>query len=414
MQDDNASKQASNQASNLTSMPAGKPLAGIKVVDLTQIYQGPYASFLMATAGAEVIKVEPLTGERTRGAGGAATPLSFVMLNSNKKSITLNLKSERGISLLKDLVAQADVLLENFAVGTMDRLGIGWEVLRAINPQLIYVTGTGYGLTGPDHDLLAMDHTIQAASGIMSVTGDADRPPGRAGGAPCDIMGGIHMYAGAMTALQGRHQTGKGTRVEVSMLESMYFTLCSELTSFHATGDIPTRSSARSPAGACPYSRYECTDGWIAIICVAPTHWDSILHVIGRPDLVGSADFDTAPKRKARETEVNDMIQAWSITLAREEAYAAMRAANVPVAPIRDLREVQNDPHMHERGMLNYMTHDEMGDLVIPNSPLRFSEYEPNTVDFFPPVGAHNEDVFQGWLGLSPEEINALHNDEVI
>ena len=154
----------------------GKPLEGIRVVDLTQIYQGPYAAFLMAMAGAEVVKVEPLTGERMRGAGGARTPMAFAMLNSNKKSVTLDLKHEKGKELLKALVNEADVLLENFAPGTMDRLGIGWDVLREINPKLIYGCGTGYGLSGPDFDLLAMDHTIQAASGIMSVTGDADHP----------------------------------------------------------------------------------------------------------------------------------------------------------------------------------------------------------------------------------------------
>ncbi len=276
-----------------------QPLAGIRVVDLTQIYQGPYAAFLMATAGAEVIKVEPPGGERLRGAGGKRTPMSFAMLNSNKQSMTLNLKHERGKAILKDLVAKADVLLENFAPGVMDKLGVGWEVLHELNPKLVYVSGSGYGLSGPDRDRLAMDHTIQAAAGIMSVTGDADRPPGRAGGAPCDIMGGIHMYAGALSALVGRNTSGKGTRVEVSMLESMYFTLCSELTVYQFTGELPQRNSARSPAGSCPYSRYRCKDGYIAIICVSEAHWKSILEVIGRKDLIGHPDYASPGARRA-------------------------------------------------------------------------------------------------------------------
>ncbi len=238
-----------------------KLLAGIKVLDLTQIYQGPYAAFLMAQAGAEVIKVEPIGGERLRGFGGEKTPMSFIMLNSNKKSITLDLKQEKGKAMLCEMVQQADVLLENYAPGVMDRLGVGWSVLKEINPMLIYGSGTGYGLSGPDKDMLAMDHTIQAASGVMSVTGDADRPPSRAGGAPCDIMGGVHMYAGVMSALFGRQHSNKGTLVEVSMLDSMYFTLCSELTLYHNRGSLPVRNSARSPAGACPYGRYECQDG---------------------------------------------------------------------------------------------------------------------------------------------------------
>ena len=274
-----------------------KPLEGIRVVDLTQIYQGPYAAFLMAMSGAEVVKVEPRSGERLRGAGGADTPMAFAMLNSNKKSVTLDLKQARGKQLLKDLVVEADVLLENFAVGTMERLGLGWDVLKEVNPQLVYVSGTGYGLTGPDSDLLAMDHTIQAASGLMNATGDENLPPMRAGGAPCDIMGGVQMYSGALTALLGRVRTGKGSRVEVSMLESMYFTLCSEFTSYHASGVIPERNSARSPGRACPYGRYKCLDGWIAIISVSESHWHGILDVIGQQGIKANPDFSTPGKR---------------------------------------------------------------------------------------------------------------------
>jgi CoA:oxalate CoA-transferase len=392
----------------------GKPLDGIRVVDLTQIYQGPYAAFLMATAGAEVIKVEPLSGERTRGHGGSKTPMSFAMLNSNKKSVTLDLKKEDGKALLRDLVRKADVLLENFAVGTMDRLGLGWESLHEINPSLVYVTGTGYGLTGPDRDLLAMDHTIQAASGIMSVTGDADRPPTRAGGAPCDLMGGVHMYAGTLAALVGRGRTGKGTRVEISMLETMYFTLCSELTAYHATGEIPVRNSARSPAGACPYSRYECKDGWLALICVSENHWRNILAVVGREDLVDDPDFGTAMLRKKREEEVNTMISDWTRARTLDDAFATMREARVAVAPIRNIEQSRTNPHLHERGMLNWMDHPDMGEIVLPNSPMRFSEYDYGEVEFYPEPGADNDAVYGAWLGLDDADLQDLRTTQVI
>ncbi len=392
-----------------------QPLNGIRVIDLTQIYQGPYAAFLMATAGAEVIKVEPIGGERLRGAGGARTPMAFAMLNSNKKSVTLNLKSEEGKLLLIDLVAKADVLLENFAPGVMDRLGVGWDVLREINPRLIYVSGTGYGLSGPDRDRLAMDHTIQAAAGIMSVTGDADRPPSRAGGAPCDIMGGAQMYAGALTALVGRANSGKGTLVEVSMLESMYFTLCSELTVYQFTGELPERNSARSPAGSCPYSRYQCADGgFIAIICVSETHWASILKVIGRDDLIGSPAYATPGARRKIEDDVNAMIEGWSMGLPRDEAYRQMREARVAVSPVRNLDEVRDDPHMHERQMLNRVNHPDLGDIVLPNSPIRFSDNKLNEIAPYPATGEHNQEVYADWLGLAAEDITRLSNDGVI
>jgi crotonobetainyl-CoA:carnitine CoA-transferase CaiB-like acyl-CoA transferase len=393
---------------------SNQPLDGIRVIDLTQIYQGPYAAFLMAGAGAEVIKVEPPGGERLRGRGGAHTPLSFVMLNSNKHSVTLNLKEARGKEILKRLVADADVLLENYAPGVMDNLGLGWEVLHALNPRLIYASGTGYGLSGPDRDQLAMDHTIQAASGVMSMTGDPDRPPARAGGAPSDIMGGIHMYAGVMTALVGRAATGKGTRVEVSMLEAMYFTLCSEFAAYHAAGELPERASGRSPAGAAPYGRYRCRDGWIAIICVAETHWQSICRVIGREDLLTDQAFSAAHLRKKRQDEVDAMIETWSSTLPRDEAFAAMRAAKVPVAPVRNLEEVRTDPHLHARGMLRWMTHPEMGEIVLPSSPIRYSDYDPHEVAFFPEAGADNAEIYGDRMGISETELEALRTAGVI
>jgi crotonobetainyl-CoA:carnitine CoA-transferase CaiB-like acyl-CoA transferase len=312
------------------------------------------------------------------------------------------------------MVADADVLLENFAPGVMDRLGVGWDALKQLNPRLIYGSGTGYGLSGPDRDQLAMDHTIQAASGIMSATGDADRPPARAGGAPCDIMGGVHMYAGVMSALVGRASTGKGTLVEVSMLESMYFTLCSELAAYHASGKVPERQSGRSPSGACPYGRYRCLDGWIAVICVAEAHWHAIAQTIGREDLLENPEYDAAHKRKKREAEINEIIEAWSSQLTRDSAFAAMREARVPVAPVKTLDEVNVNPHLLARGMLNPMHHDLMGDIVLPNSPIRYSDYESNTLEFFPEPGAHNKQIYGDWLGLDAAEQASLAERDII
>ncbi|MEP6870188.1 MAG: CoA transferase, partial [Novosphingobium sp.] len=217
------------------------PLAGIRVIDLGQVYQGPYASFLMAKAGAEVIKVEPPGGEpgrlRAEVSGGAMLP--FEMLNANKRSITINLKNARGRELLVELVRSADVLLENFSPGVMDRLGVGWETLHAVNPRLIYGSGTGFGLSGPDRGNLAMDITIQAASGVMSVTGMPDGPPVRAGPAIADFLGGIHLYAAVLTALVERGRTGIGRLVEVAMQEAVFPTLASSLGMAYETGEEP-------------------------------------------------------------------------------------------------------------------------------------------------------------------------------
>src|SRR5229473_6439703 len=197
---------------------ANTPLSDVTALDFGQIFQGPYASFLMAKAGAFVIKIEPPRGEpgRRRAAPGKSATLPFAMLNQNKHAITLNLKHERGRALLGEMVKRADVLLENFSPGTMDGLGVGWSRLREINPRLIYASGTGFGISGPDRDNLAMDMTIQAASGIMSVTGFADGPPVKTGVTIADFMGGIHAYGGIMTALFEREHSGIGRLVEIA------------------------------------------------------------------------------------------------------------------------------------------------------------------------------------------------------
>ncbi len=218
------------------------PLDGVTVIDLSQIYNGPYATFMMAMAGAEVIKIEPPGGEHLRrrsAVGGAALP--FAMLNGSKRSVVLDLKTEAGRDALLDLVAQADVVVENFAPGTMDRLEVGWARLQAVNPRLIYAASSGYGSTGPNRDYPAMDLTVQAMSGIMSVTGFPDRPPVKAGPALCDFFAGTHLYGAIVTALYERERTGRGRRVEVAMQEAVYASLSSNLGLYFDTGDTQCR-----------------------------------------------------------------------------------------------------------------------------------------------------------------------------
>src|SRR5688572_30873802 len=392
------------------------PLTGIRVIDLTQILQGPYCAFLMAMAGAEVIKVEPLTGDRTRRrAESKVPPVSFAMLNSNKKSVTLDLRSARGKEILKALVKDADVLLENYAPGVMDRLGLGYSVLKEINPRLIYATGTGYGITGPARDRLAMDHTIQADGGLMSVTGERGGPPARAGGTPVDVLGGIHLHAGVMQALLGREKTGKGTLVESAMIEAMYFVFTGEIASYYRTGKLAPRRGDKSPSLRVPYSRYLCKDGrYLVIMVVAEAHWDNLLMVIGREDLKGHTDYNSDTKRGAREQEINGMIESWTKQRTRDEAVAELRARRIPVSPVRDVAEVIHDPHMHQRGMLRKLHHAELGDVVLPRSPIRLSEYEMPELQFCPGLGEHNREVLTGQLGMSDAEIDALEAEGVI
>ena len=349
------------------------PLSGITVIDLSHVYNGPYATFLMALAGATVIKVEPFVGEhlRSRGdMGGAALP--FAMLNSNKKAVTLNLKTEKGRDLLREMAARADILVENFAPGVMDRLGVGAADLHKINPRLIYGSSSGYGKDGPYRDYPAMDLVMQAMCGVINSTGFPDQPPVKSGAAICDFMAGIHLYAAIMTALYERERTGKGRVVEVSMQDATYCSLASNLGMLHARGeDAPARTGNRHGGlGISPYNVYQTNDGYVVLNAPGDHHFRSILDVMGRSDLKDDPRFVNRSARVAHFADVDELIESWTKTLAKNEVARRMLAAKVPCAPVRDLSEVMHDENMHARGSLQWIDHPELGRVVLPHTPL--------------------------------------------
>ena len=392
------------------------PLSDLIVLDFGQIFQGSYATVLMAKAGANVIKIEPPGGEplRKRTPPGAKTTMSFAMLNANKRAITLNLKTVRGRELLFDMVKRADVVLENFGPGAMDRLGVGWDVLHALNPRLIYASGTGYGLSGPSRDNLAMDLTVQAASGIMSVTGFADGPPVRAGVTVADFMGGTHLYAGILTALYERDRSGQGRLVEIAMQEAVYYTLAGSLEQYNRSGKIPKRSGNGGNGAISPYGVYPAKDGFVAIHTGTEGHWHNILDAAGRPELKDEPRFRTMHDRSACVHEVNAIVAAWTSGLTKNEAVAQARKYRIPLAPVRDVSEVMRDEHMHSRGALEWVDHPELGHVVMPTTPLRLHGLDVAAMAPSPRVGQHNDDIYGGWLGLSAEELALLRADGVI
>jgi crotonobetainyl-CoA:carnitine CoA-transferase CaiB-like acyl-CoA transferase len=393
------------------------PLADITVLDFGQIFQGPYATLLMAKAGANVIKIEPPHGEpgRRRAAPGKDTTLPVAMLNANKRAITLNLKSERGRALLRQMVERADVLLENFSPGTMDGLGVGYEVLKTINAQLVYATGSGYGITGPDRDNLAMDFTIQAQSGIMSVTGFPDGPPVKAGPTLVDFMGGIHLYAAVVTALLQRERTGLGQLVEVAMQETVYSSLASSMEYHVRTGELPPRTGNRQSAlASAPYNAFPTADGWVAIHVVTEAHWKNLAKAMGREELADDPRFATNAARVANLEATDAEVAAWTQTLGKSEVFAATRRYRIPCAPVRTVPEVMNDPHMHGRGMLERIDHPELGNIVVPTSPLRLHGAERVRTAPSPTIGQHNAEIYGGWFGLSAGEIAALKAEGAI
>ena len=390
---------------------AALPLAGITVIDFGQIFQGPYATLLLAKGGANVIKVEPPHGEplRRRAAPGKSTTLPIAMLNQNKRAVTLNLKHASGRELLFAMVRRADVLLENFSPGTMDDLGVGWSVLKEINPRLIYTTGTGFGISGPDRDNLAMDLTIQAASGIMSVTGAPDGPPMKAGPTLVDFMGGIHLYGAILTALFEREKSGQGRLVEVAMQETVYSSLAASYEYYHRTGKLPPRAGNRQAGlSSTPYNVYPTNDGHVAIHVVTEGHWKNLTVAMGREDLQTDPRFATNADRVAHMDETDAVVTEWTKTLGKMEVFARTKALRVPCAPVRTAPEVMNDPHMHERGMLARVEHPELGEIVVPTNPLRLHGLPPAPLIPSPTIGQHNAEIYGDWLGLGGDEIAAL------
>ncbi len=387
------------------------PLAGLVVIDFGQIFQGPYATLLLAKNGADVIKIEPPHGEplRRRAGPGTSATLPFAMLNQNKRAVTLNLKHPQGRELLFAMVRRADVLLENFSPGTMDDLGVGWSVLKEINPRLIYATGTGFGISGPDRDNLAMDLTIQAASGIMSVTGAPDGPPMKAGPTLVDYMGGIHLYAAVLTALYDRMTSGEGRLVEVAMQEAVYSSLAASFEYYHRTGEPPPRTGNRQAGlSTAPYNVYPAADGHVAIHIVTERHWQNLLKAMDREELGRDPRFVTNADRIAHMDETDAAVAEWTRTLPKMAIFQGLKAGRVPCAPVRTAPEVMHDPHMHERGMLAEIDHPELGPITVPTSPLRLHGLGLAPAAANPRIGQHNAEIYGGWLGLSADEIAAL------
>lgn len=381
---------------------AGQPLSGIVVLDLSHVYAGPYAGFLMAMAGARVIKIEPPGGEhlRSRGdMGGAAVP--FAMLNSNKESVVLNLKTDDGIALLKEMVAKADVLIENFAPGVMDRLGVGAAALQARNPRLIYGSSSGYGKTGPYRDYPAMDLVMQAMCGVISSTGFPDQPPVKAGPAVCDFAAGTHLFGAVMMALYERERTGQGRVVEVSMQDATYASLASNLGMLHARGDaMPPRTGNRHGGlGISPYNVYQAADGHVVINAPGDAHWRAIARAMGREELADDPRFNSRAARVANMAEVDALVEAWTRRHPRAEITGVLLEAAVPSAPVRELSEVVTDENMHARGSLQWVDHPTLGRVVLPHSPI-LVEGAPR-VALRPSValGADYEAVLGDWLG---------------
>ena len=372
------------------------PLDGVVVLDLGQIYQGPYAGFLLAQSGARVIKVEPPQGESARGRGPT---LPFAMLNSGKECITLDLKSTEGVAQFKQLVRTADVVLMNYAPGVPERLGIGYDVLSELNPKLVYAHACGFGVRNLDGSptestIPAMDLTVQAHSGSMSTTGHDHDPPLKSGTAFIDFLGGTHLFGAITTALFEVERTGQGRSVEVAMADAAYFTLATHLSQWQQTGTTMRNGNRHAGLGMAPYNVYECADGHLAIICVANRHWRALLTAIDRDDLLDDERLRGQTGRAEHMVEVDAIVTAWSSQLPKFVAADILQKAHVPAAAVRTVVEIVHDERQIERRAIQWINHPDLGDIPLHTSPIRWHDSELADLVANHSLGADNERVF--------------------
>lgn len=400
-------------------------LEGIRVVDFTQFEAGPSCTESLAWLGAEVVKVENPglgdPGRRLQRGKPDNDPWYFHQYNANKKSVTLNLKSERGLDLAFELLKKADVMVENMAPGTIERLGLGYDAVKAINPGIIYCQIKGFGTGSPYEKSLAFDMIAQAAGGVISVTGEGDRPPIKPGPTLGDTGTGMLMAISILGALFKRATTGQGRRLQVAMQDAMLHYIRGPFSRTQLTGQAVPRegSSASPPGGLTPRALYPCKPGgpndYVYIFCsrANPEHWQRLLRVMGREDLSGDERFDTQAARAERSAEVDELIASWTRQHTKDEAMKLIGEAGVPAGAVFDTLELMNDASLSERAILQTTEHPTTGEVKMPGWPVRFDGAPPKLLPS-PMLGEHINDVFANWLGMSDEEVAALREEGVL
>ncbi len=399
-------------------------LAGVRIVDFTQFEAGPSCTEALAWMGAEVVKIEnPNLGDpgRRRQPGKPDTdPYYFHVFNANKKSIALNLKSPRGLALVKDLLRKADVCVENFAPGTIERLGLGYDVVRELNPGIIYASVKGFGEGSPYEKNLAFDMIAQACGGTFSVTGDPDGPPTRPGISLGDTGTGMTMAITIASALYKRQKTGQGRRLQVAMQDAIMHYMRINFATQGLTGKPAQRGGSKVVGvNNAPMGLYPCKPGgpndyvYIMTSRANPEHWDRLLKLMGREDLLGDPRYATPAHRVEREAEVDAIISAWTRQHTKHEAMTAVGNVGVPAGAVLDTMELQNDPTFEQRGIMQTIHHPTHGDFKMPAWPVRIDGKPPALVTS-PVLGQHTGAVLQSWLGMNAGEVEALRGDGVV
>ena len=386
-----------------------RPLKGVKVIDFSHAWAGPTCTMLLGDAGADTIKVEPTTGDFYRTAMDGAV---FINVNRNKRSIALDLKTNEGRRIALKLLERADVLVENFVPGVMDRLGLGYQTISKMNPRMIYCSISGFGQEGPYHKRPSFDPVAQAMSGIMLATGEPDRPPVRILPPMIDYSAGIHAAYGIVIALLNREQTGKGERIDISLMDIGIVQMGAFVTHYTMTGELPERMGSAHKAWA-PYQAFEASDGWVLIAVASDEMWLNLCKVLKLEDLRNDSRYATPQSRRKHRRELAESLTKVTRQYRARELESLLSEAGVPSGQLRNIAEVVEDPQVKARDLIDDIEYPGLGKIKVVKNPIFFSGHAPRTQLQAPQLGEHTAAVLAE-LGYSEAEIQRLEDTGIV
>ena len=393
-------------------------LSDLTVLDLTRVVAGPYAGSILGDLGADVIKIEiPGTGDDARAYGPYKNEESmyYANLNRNTRGITLNMKTAKGKALFLELVEKADIVIENFRPGVMEKLGLGYETLREINDQIIYAAVSGFGSWGPYCQRPGYDILSQAMGGLMSVTGTHDSGPTRAGNAMGDILGGMNMVIGVLAAVNARRLLGHGQKIDVALVDSVVASLENAYERYFDSGDVPVRNG-NSYASIAPYDAYQASDGLVIIACGNQKLYEKLCtDVLDMQWMIADERFLTVPLRVKNNEIQKHYIETWTKQHTVAEVTKIVLSHGIPAGPIYDVSQIVSDEHIVKaREMFVEIDHPVIGRMIVNGNPVKLMETPPEIRRPGPLLGQHNEEIYCGLLGHSPEELAQIKSEGVI
>lgn len=392
-------------------------LSGVRVLDLTRVLAGPFSTMMLADLGAEIIKIEvPGTGDDSRAFGPFKNGESsyYMNLNRNKKGITLNLKSQQGKEIFLELVKKADVVMENYRPGTMEKLGLGYEELKKVNPGIVYGCVSGFGHYGPYMDRAGYDIISQAMGGLMSTTGWPDGEPTRTGTAMGDVLAGLSVTIGVLAALKHKDNTGEGQKVDVALVDSVVASMEIINQIYLVEGRIPQRIGNRYES-TYPYDSFKANDGSLVIACGNDKLWSILCNIMETPSFIVDERYNTNAKRVEKHEDIKEIVENWTKTKKVEEIIEALLDAGIPCAPINNIEQIVKDPHIAEaREMFVDIEHPVAGIMKITGSHIKMSKTKSMVKTPAPLLGQHNEEILAEYLGFDIEKVNELKANKII